>query len=177
MHAALRKPARFLDASSKGVRTVAMSPADTLPRPFLNSRGGLSMNRNVDDGVTSNKVKVRAPGVCAVLDALITASVASPAATPATINGFALIMSYLLPMGLSWASVAFWFVARRRRRRRRTGGSCADSRLLAASLGRASVSSGLVARVSDRNGGAGSRLLTVRRQHDPNSGMMIGIDA
>src|SRR4051795_4011310 len=101
MQAALRKPARCLDTSTRGVRTVAMSPGETLPRPRLNNRGGLSMNRNVDDGVTSNKVNVRAPGGCAVLDALITTSVASPAATPATINGFALNMTYLLPMGLS----------------------------------------------------------------------------
>jgi len=86
----------MLGRVSSGVRTVAMSPGETLPRPFRNARGGLSMNRNVPERSSSNNVNVRAPGVCAVPDVLITANVASTPAAPAIRNHFALIMTSLL---------------------------------------------------------------------------------
>src|SRR4051812_36226387 len=94
MHAALRVPARCLDASASGVRTVAMSPDETLPRPLLNDLGGLSVKRNVAERVNSDNTKVRAGGVCAVLDVLKMTSVASAPVSARTTTGA--FMTYLL---------------------------------------------------------------------------------
>src|SRR3954453_10637130 len=96
MHAALRFPARCLDASTSGVRTVAMSPAETLPRPLLNALGGLSMKRNVAERVNSDNTNVRAPGVCAVLDVLRPTPVATTPTTARTANRCAFMTTSLV---------------------------------------------------------------------------------
>src|SRR4051812_42905741 len=103
MHAALRVPARCLDASASGVRTVAMSPDETLPRPLLNDLGGLSMKRNVAERVNSDNTKVRAGGVCAVLDVLRMTSVTSAPITARTTT--CTFMTYLLISVLRSSSV------------------------------------------------------------------------